>query len=369
MVALGSVFSAIWIIVANSWQQSPVGSVVGDSAQGPRAVIVDFWAVVLSPTSINHLVHAVLGAFILGAFFVMSVSAHYVLRRRHLDIARKAFTLALVFGAFSSVAIAVSGHFQGRVVARTQPAKIAAMEGHFETGVADLHLFGWPDAGAGRVRYGVAIPGSLSFLIHNSFSAPVPGLREFPEDARPPVAIPFLSYHVMVGLGTAFIALTLLGLYFRWRGTLFEKRWLMGVFVVAVLGPFLANEAGWVATEVGRQPFVVYPQVTWDGGVPHMQTEGPGPVLRTRDGLSGAAAGTPGQVVGSIAMFSFIYLLLFAVWLYVLNSKIQHGPDEVDVPAPAATSAGDLLEAAARLANPSGYSMTMACQEQTEQTP
>jgi cytochrome d ubiquinol oxidase subunit I len=358
MVALGSMFSAVWIIIANSWQHTPAGASVEGVGAARRSVIEDFWAVVFNPSSMNHLVHALLGAFILGAFFVMSVSAWYVLRRRHLDFAKKAFTLALVFGALSSIAIGVSGHFQGRMVARNQPAKLAAMEGHFHTGPADLHLFGWPDPDAGTVRFGLAIPGGLSFLVHDDFAAPIPGLEEFPTDVRPPVRVPFLSYHLMVGLGGAFIGLTLMALFFRLRGTLFEKRWLMAIFVVAIFGPYLANQAGWVATEVGRQPFVVYPPVTWEGGKPVMHPNGDGPVLRTRDALSSSEVVTPSQVLGSIAMFSFIYLMLFAVWIYVINAKIQHGPDEAEPPPPAATAAEDLLEAAARRANPSGYSLT-----------
>jgi cytochrome d ubiquinol oxidase subunit I len=358
MVALGSMFSAVWIIVANSWQHTPAGAVVEGEGAARRAVIEDFWGLVFNPSSVNHLVHALLGSFILGAFFVMSVSAWYVLHRRHLDFARKAFTLALVFGALSSVAVAVSGHFQGRMVARHQPAKLAAMEGHFHTGPADLHLFGWPDPDAQTVRFGVAIPGGLSFLVHDNFTAPIPGLEEFPADLRPPVRLPFLSYHVMVGLGGAFIGLTLLALFFRLRGTLFEKRWLMGIFVVAVLGPYLANEAGWVATEVGRQPFVVYPPVTWEGGKPVMHADGDGPVLRTADALSSAKVVTASQVVGSIAMFSVICLLLFAVWVYVIHTKIQHGPDEAEPAPPAETAPEDLLEVAARRANPAGYSLT-----------
>jgi cytochrome bd ubiquinol oxidase subunit I len=359
MVALGSIFSAVWIIIANSWQHTPVGFEVQDG----RAVITDFWAVVFNPSSMHHLIHAILGAYILAAFFVMSISAHYVLRGRHLDFAKKSFTLALVFGAASSLAIAVSGHFQACMVARYQPAKLAALEGHYRTGKADLHLFGVPDAEAQEVKYGLGIPGGLSFLVYEDFNAPIPGLEEFRPDDRPPVTIPFLSYHTMVGLGAAFIGLTLLALFFRWRGTLFEKRWLMGVFVVAVLGPYLANQAGWVATEVGRQPFVVYPSgqdaehlVRGADGLVKMDGDG----LRTIDGLSNAKVVGPDQIISSIVMFSVIYLLLFAVWVYVLNSKIQHGPDEIDEPAPPATSPGGLLEAAARLANPSGYSLTTA---------
>jgi cytochrome d ubiquinol oxidase subunit I len=163
----------------------------------------------------------------------------------------------------------------------------------------------------------------------------------------------------MVALGSLFIGLMCLALWLRWRGTLFQKRWLMWVFVFAVFGPYLANQAGWVATETGRQPFVVYPEVTWDGDRPHMVHDGARSGLRTRAGLSNANVVNAGHVLGSILMFSIVYLLLFAVWVYVLNSKIQHGPDE-DPSQPEGTSARGLLEAAARLNPASGYSLTQA---------
>jgi cytochrome d ubiquinol oxidase subunit I len=360
MVALGSIFSAVWIIVANSWQHTPVGFEV----QGGRAVITDFWAVVFSPSSMHRLIHVLLGAFILGAFFVLSISAFYALRGRHLEFVRRCFKLSLIFAACASVAIGISGHFQACMTARMQPAKLAALEGHFKTGPADLHLFGIPNEETGRVDYGVGIPGGLSFLVHEDFHKPIPGLEEFRPEDRPPVTIPFIGYHLMVGLGTAFIALSFVGLFFLWRGTLLQQRWLLWLFVVAVVGPYLANQAGWVATEVGRQPFVVYPSNASElvrGPDGHVQMEGG---LRTADGVSSSKVVTPEQVVGSIVMFSVIYLLLFAVWLYVLNSKIHQGPEDVDVLPPVKTSTEKLLDtAAARLAEPADYSLTMVRRE------
>jgi cytochrome bd ubiquinol oxidase subunit I len=181
----------------------------------------------------------------------------------------------------------------------------------------------------------------LSFLVHDDFTTPVPGLDSVPEDERPPVLVPFLSYHVMISLGVAFIALSALGLFFRWRKTLFEKRWLMWIFVVAVVGPYLANQAGWVAAEVGRQPWVVHG------------------LLRTSDAVSRSVG--PEPVLTSIILFSIIYCALFALWVYVLNEKIQHGPeDPAALPADhGKTSAKDLAGAAAALGGHGpGSSMT-----------
>lgn len=341
MVATGSIFSSVWIVIANSWQQTPAGFHVVGAGMNARAEITDFWQMVFNPSSMHRLGHVLLGAFILGAFFVMSITAYYILRHRHLEFAKKAFTIALVFGAMMSVAEIVSGDLQAKKVAVTQPAKLAAFEGHFKTeaGGTPLYLIGWPDEKAERVKYGIAIPGMLSFLVYDNFTQPVAGLDRVPPQDRPPVVIPFISYHVMVGIGFFVSGLTLFALLLRWRGTLFEQRWLMWIFVFAVIGPFIANEAGWVSAEVGRQPWIVYG------------------LLRTPDGLSKAVKAE--EVLTSIIMFAVIYLMLFAVWVYVLNSKIQHGPDDV-VTIPEQTSHDNLLDVAARLANPAGYSMTSA---------
>jgi len=349
MVALGSIFSAIWIIVANSWQQAPVGFEVVSETVGNdtvrRAVITDFWAVILSQSSVVRLVHAVLGAFIQGAFFVMSIAAWYVLRGRHLDFAKRSFTVALVFGTLSSLGMMLSGHIQARTVAKTQPAKLAAFEGHFksDSGGTPLYVVGLPDPDNQKVKYGIAVPGGLSFLVHDNFTTPIPGLDKFDEKDRPAVPVPFATFHLMVGLGTLFVALTLLASYFRWRGTLFEKRWLMWIFVVAVGGTYVANQAGWVAAEAGRQPFVVYPQVQAQHNGDFKMVGG----LRTVDGLSNRQVVTADKVLASIVLFSLVYALLFAVWVYVLNSKIQHGPDVEETPPPSVTTPEELLETAA----------------------
>ena len=340
MVCLGSIFSAVWIVIANSWQQTPGAAGETFRIVNGRAEIVDFWKVVFNESSMHRLNHVLLGAFIMGAFFVMSVMAYYILKARHVEPARKSFAIALVFGAVSSVLILWSGDMQARQVAKTQPPKLAAFEGVFRTEKATpLYLFGVPDAEAERVRCGVAIPGMLSFLVHHDFQTPVAGLDQVPAADRPPVGITFQSYHIMIGLGLFFVALTLAGLFFLWRGTLYRKRWLLWTFVFAVVGPVIANQLGWVAAEVGRQPWVVYG------------------LLRTRDAVSRNVSAA--QVWGSIAMFCVLYGLLFFVWLFVVDHKIRKGPEE-DFTPPATTTAAGLLEAAERLADKGGPSLTEA---------
>ena len=316
MVSLGAIFSSVWIIIANSWQHTPTGFKIETSVENgvtfKRAVISDFWAMVFNPSAMPRLGHALAAAFILGAFFVMSISAFYILKNRHVKLAKKMFTIALIFGGIWSVLAGALGHEQARIVAEYQPGKLAAFEGYFKTepGGAPLLLAGFPDEESQTVKNGVFFPGGLSFLVHGDFHTPVKSMEDIPKDERPHVLVPFLAFHIMVGIGSGLIGLCALALFFRWRGTLFEKRWLMWVFVVAVVGPYIANQAGWVGAETGRQPWVV-----WG-------------LLRTSDAYSKTLH--VNHVMASILMFSFIYMMLFAVWVYVLNDKIQHGPEEPD---------------------------------------
>lgn len=360
MVALGSMFSAIWIIVANSWQQTPAGHHivqmvrdgvpwVVDGKPVMRAEVVDFWTVVLNPSTVDRLVHTLIGAFIMGAFFIMSISAYYLLKNRHVEFARRSFTGALIFATVFSLAQLASGHSNAKMVAENQPAKLAAFEGVFQTGPASLSLIGWPDERAGRMSWEIGVPGMLSWLVYGDTSKPVVGLDRVRPEYWPPVKMSYLSYHAMVGIGMLFITLTLLGSFLRWRGTLFEKRWLMWVFVLSVVPAMAANQLGWVAAEVGRQPWTVHPRVERDSaGNVQFDDEGfiryrMDEALQTRDAVSEVVSA--GQVLGSMTMFGLIYLLLGAIWIFVLNHKIHIGPQPVSLPG--ATRPGGILSAAA----------------------
>lgn len=323
MVALGSVFSSIWIVVANSWQQTPAGfHLVERQVNGRtfvRAEIVDFWGMVFNPSSVHRLVHVWLGALILGALFAMSVSAWYLLRGRHQEFARRSFTGSLLLATLASLLQLASGHSNALMVARQQPAKLAALEGHFTTGGGGtpLYLFGWPDERAKTVKHGLAIPGALSLLVHGDLRRPVRGLDQLAADyGSPPVWLTFQTYHLMVALGMLFLASTLLACWLWWRGTLFQCRWLLWYFVFAVGLAFAANQTGWMAAEVGRQPWAVYPV---PGAAGHLVGG-----LRTSDGVSEAVSGE--MVLGSILMFAALYALLFALWVYLLDRTIRRGP-------------------------------------------
>ncbi len=311
MVCLGAHFSAIWIVVANSWMQTPAGYHIVQTPLGPRAEITDFWAMVFNPSSMERLFHVLCGCWQAGAFLVVSVAAWYLLKGRHVDFARASMRVGLAVGLVAAVLSLVSGHESAQGVARNQPAKLAAFEGLYETMPrAPLVLFGWVDEQNERV-IGPAIPGLLSYLTHGDVNAPVTGLKAFPPEDRPPVQRVFQLYHLMVAIGLGMIAVAVAGTLLCWRGILFRHRWMLRVLVLSVLGPQIANQAGWFAAEMGRQPWIVYG------------------LMRTAEGLSPVV--TAQAVLGSLVLFTFIYLLLFAVFVYLLNDKIQHGPDVADL--------------------------------------
>lgn len=309
MVCLGAHFSAIWIVVANSWQQTPAGYQIEETQFGPRAVITDFWEMVFNPSSMERLSHVICGAWQAGAFLVVSVSAYYLLRRQHDAFAKASMRVGLGVALVAAILQVVTGHESAQGIIRNQPAKMAAFEGHYETGELPVYMFGWVDEEAEQVR-GVRLPRAVSRLMVGSTNA-VKGLREFAPEDRPRVNVNFQLYHLMVGIGMGLLVLAVGGVLLCWRGRLFQHRSFLWILVFSVLGPQVANQAGWFAAEMGRQPWIVYG------------------LLRTSEGLSKAVQAE--AVLASLILFAVIYLLLFAVFVYLLNDKIQHGPDAADL--------------------------------------
>lgn len=305
MVCLGAHFSAIWIVVANSWMQTPAGFQIVGEGMGARAEITDFWAMVFNPSSVDRLIHVLLGAWQAGAWLVISVSAYYLLKKRHKVFAIKSLKIALVVAVLASCLQLVSGHSSAEVVAKNQPEKLAAMEGHFKTGKAPLYLFGSVDEKNKKVA-GIAIPGGLSFLLEKDFNAPIKGLDAFKD--TPPVSFVFQTYHMMVAIGMLLIALSILAAFYFWRGKIEKPRWLLWILVFGVLLPQIGNQVGWFCAEVGRQPWIVYK------------------LLKTSDALSKTV--TANMVLSSLVLFTCIYLLLFIAFIFLLNFKIQHGPED-----------------------------------------
>ncbi|TDD77257.1 cytochrome ubiquinol oxidase subunit I [Flavobacterium caseinilyticum] len=308
-VFLGSMFSAVWIVVANSWQQTPAGfHIVGEGLMA-RAEVTDFWAMVFNPSSVDRIIHTWQGAILAGAFLVLSVHAYYIRKGRYIEISKKAFKISLVVATIFSLGQLVSGHSSADGVAVNQPAKLAAMEGHFEKSApADLYLLGWVDKEKQKVT-GIGIPGGLSFLVHQDFKAPITGLNSFPVEDRPSqINAVFQFYHIMIAIGMTLIALSLFACFMWWRGKLFETKWLLWIFSFAVILPQIGNQVGWFAAEMGRQPWVVYG------------------LLRTDKAFSQEV--TSSHILFSLILFLVVYTILFVLFIYMVNKKIKHGPYE-----------------------------------------
>ncbi|TRX15974.1 cytochrome ubiquinol oxidase subunit I [Flavobacterium franklandianum] len=306
-VFLGSMFSAVWIVVANSWQQTPAGYHIVGTGLSARAEVTDFWEMVFNPSSVDRIIHTWQGAILAGTFLVLSVHAYYIRKGRYVEISKKAFKITLVVATIFSLTQLLSGHSSADGVAVNQPAKLAAMEGHFKkNSPADLYLLGWVDKEKQTVT-GIGIPGGLSFLVHQDFKAPIKGLNDFPVEDRPSqINAVFQFYHIMIAIGMALIGLTLYASFLWWRGKLFETKWLMWIFSFSVILPQIANQVGWFSAEMGRQPWVVYG------------------LLRTSKAFSQEVSSN--QIMFSLVLFTVVYSLLLVLFLYSVNKKIKHGP-------------------------------------------
>jgi cytochrome d ubiquinol oxidase subunit I len=314
MVCLGAHFSAVWIVVANSWMHTPAGYHLVSGPNGMRAEITDFWAMVFNPSSMERLAHVLIGAWLAGAFLVLSVSAWYLLHRRHEAFARASLRVGVVIALIASLAQLLTGHISASGVAAHQPAKFAAMEGHFPAHApADLTILGWVDAAHERVT-GLTIPGGTSYLLHADARAPVTGLDAIPVSDRPPVQATFQAYHAMIAIGMSLIALAVVTAACSFTGRLERHRWLLWLLVLSVLGPQCANQLGWMTAEIGRQPWIV---------------QG---LMRTSAAVSPNVHGS--QIILSLILFTGMYIGLFAVFIYLLNDKIRHGPEPEETSGP-----------------------------------
>jgi cytochrome d ubiquinol oxidase subunit I len=304
LVAFAANLSALWILIANAWMQHPVGFALRNG----RAELTDFLAVVTQPFALQIFFHTVSGAYILAGFFVMGVSAYHLLRKQNLGFFTKSFRLALTFALIFSLAEVIQGHIHGGEVAKIQPTKLAAMESLWESqDGAPMYLFLIPDAKNERnlVEFG-KLPGALSLLAYHSSQAPVQGLKAFPPDERPPVALTFIAFRLMVGLGFLFVLLTLVG-WFK-RNRLAESPCYLKVMLYAIPLPYIALQAGWIVTEVGRQPWIVYG------------------LMKTKDAVSPIAAS---QVGVSLGAFILVYSLLGAFAFYLVSKYARLGPQPV----------------------------------------
>lgn len=299
MVAVGATLSAFWILIANSWQQTPTGYII----QNGRAELTSFWEAVMSPSMLPRFFHSVDAAIITGAFFMAGVSAWLLIKNRNNKSAQVTLRLALIVGFIASAAeLFPLGHWHAVQVAEHQPAKLASFEGLMESQThAPLLLFGIPMGD--KIVAEVRAPGLLSLLVGGSLDTHVKGRNEFPPEDLPQLFLPFVAFHLMIGLGTFFIALTGWGVLQLWRRKLFDQKWFLYCLVLAAPLPIFTNQFGWIAAEVGRQPWIVYE------------------VLRTADAVSQTVPA--GHVLFSLIMFIGLYTLLLVAYLWFLARMVQ----------------------------------------------
>lgn len=303
MVAVGTLFSAFWILSVNSWMHTPAGYAFNDAGQ---FVPANWWEVIFNASFPYRLVHMVLAAYLTTAFVVGAVGAWHLLKNAQDESARIMFSMAMWMAALVAPLQIVAGDFHGLNTLEHQPAKVAAMEGHYDTHEgAPLILFGIPDDEAETTRYAIEIPKLGSFILTHDWNGEVKGLKAWPKDERPPAEVVFWSFRVMVAIGFAMLGIGLWSLWRRYRRRLFDDRWLLRATVF--MGPmgFIAVVAGWITTEVGRQPYTVYG------------------LLRTADSVSPLAAPAVGT---SLLAFLVVYTLVFGVGIfYILRLMARRG--------------------------------------------
>ena len=307
LVFLGSWLSGYLIVATNAWMQNPTGYRIGANGE---IQLASFWRLVLNRWALWEYAHTMLGAVQTGCFVMAAVGAFYLLVKQHEEYGRTFVRMGVTVGVIAAVLqLFPTGDVQGRMIAARQQPTLAAMEGLFrsEQG-APLAILGQPDVPRQRLDNPLIVPKALSFLTYRSWSAQVRGLAEFPENERPDrIPLLYYSYHVMVGLGTIFIAILLVAAFKLWRGTLFASRAMLWILLLAVPLPYIANTAGWMTAELGRQPWIIY-------------------------GLMRTAAGVAPRVSAGNAWFTLLgfmgmYTVLAILFLFLVRREIERGPE------------------------------------------
>ena len=307
LVFLGSWLSGYFIVATDAWMQHPVGY-----ARTPDGnfQLTSFWQLILNPWAIWQYLHNMAGAALTGAFVMMAVGAFYMLSKKHVEQAKLFLKVGVVSGLlFAILLVGPTGDGQGRNLAQSQPVTLAAMEALFETGPgAPLVIIGQPDMVNKKIDNPVVVPKMLSFLTYRSWNAEVKGLDAFPESEWPQnIPLLYFSYHIMVGLGTIFMAEMVIAAFLLWKKRLFETRWMMWILLLSFPFPYIANTAGWITAEVGRQPYLVYG------------------LLRTVDGFSKTVSS--GNAMFTLLGFMGMYTVLSVLFLFLIRREIEHGPE------------------------------------------
>lgn len=318
LVAIGSNLSALWILIANSFMQQPVGYAI----QNGRAVMTDFEAVVFNPNIWTQFPHVVLGGFVTGAFFVIGISAYHLARKSNEDFFRRSFQIATIFGVISAFLIILVGHSQAQHMVANQPMKMAAAEALWESAdPASFSLLTIGNEPQQKDVFAIRIPGVLSLLAYNQLSGEVKGIKNLqaeyeakygPGDYSPPIAVTYWSFRAMVGSGFLMLALAVYSLYHTMRGTVAAKKFrFLHLLPFAIALPYLANTTGWMMTELGRQPWVVFG------------------LMKTADAASPSV--TAGMVLTTLIVFTLVYGALMVADIYLLRKFAMAGP-HVDEP-------------------------------------
>ena len=338
LVWAGSCLSALWILIANSWMQTPAGAEL--AADGSKAVITDFLAAAFNPSTLPRYTHVVVALLIMGAFASLAIGAWYLLRDKHADFAMKTIRVGAVVGIVASCALIVTAHSSAVEVSQEQPTKLAMMEGMYDDEVPPLYAFGWVDEKNQQVITPFSIPGGTSFLATGTWDAQYQGLNSLAQTekygdmdvADLPVNLVFQSYHLMVAMYGLIMITAILAVVFSLRGgRIRSMRWLQKLLLVSPLFPFVAIQVGWITAEVGRQPWVVYPSTSGPDGVS----------LLTNNAISQSVSAP--ELLLTLALFAAVYVFLFIGWARVISRFIERGP--VGDAAPAAGSADDATAA------------------------
>lgn len=321
LVWTGSCLSALWIIIANSWMQTPAGAEL--AADGSKAIITDFLAAAFNPSTLPRYTHVVVALLIMGAFASMCVGAWYLLKGKHTDFAMKTVKIGAAVGMVASCAMIVTAHSSAVEVSQEQPTKLAMMEGMYGDEVPPLYAFGWVDEENQQVITPFAIPGGTSFLATGTWDTEYQGLNSLAQTdkyadvdvANMPVNLVFQSYHLMVAMYGLIMITVILALVFTLRGgRIRTMRWLQKLLVVAPLFPLIAIQVGWITAEVGRQPWVVYPSTSGPDGV----------ALLTQNAISQSVSAP--ELLTTLALFIAVYVFLFVGWARVISHFIKRGP-------------------------------------------
>jgi cytochrome bd ubiquinol oxidase subunit I len=298
--------NALWIVLINSWQQDPKGFRLIGNELGQQVEITDWSAVLFNPSFIERISHVYTAAWLTGSFIIMGLGAYYLLNKRHLQFAQKSVQIGLLISLITVFLHFITGHFSALRVFHSQPAKLAAMEGHFDSNAsADLYLLGWVDTKQQKT-WGLSIPGGLSLLATGNSYTPIQGLATIPKPLQPPANFVFQAYHLMVTLGLGLVGLTLYGVWLWRTNRLFKNKNMLRLLSVSAFLPLIANQAGWYTAEVGRQPWLVYD------------------VLQTQKGLTPTLP-LP-EAIASLVAGILIYLTLGSAAVYLLIRKIKCGP-------------------------------------------